>query len=536
VGEDVFAQALETASQAIDKLCDLQLRLVKESEASGRKVAKREPSKFEHPAAVVALVEPKAKQALSAALHSKLDKAGLDERVDELKETLKKEVEELAKTKPEFADGVKHVSAIIEDVLYDESRRVCLEDRVRPDGRRFDEIRPITIQTPVFARLHGSVLFTRGQTQAFVSATLGSPGDMQVMDVLEGEYKERFLLHYNFPGFSVGEVRPERGPGRREIGHGALARRSLAPLLPPEEEFPYTIRLVSDIFESNGSSSMASVCGGSLALFDAGVPMKSACAGIAMGLVLEGEKYAILTDIAGVEDHNGDMDFKVAGTTQGITGFQMDMKIEGLSIKIMKEALEQAKKARLFILDKMNAALEKPRPELSTYAPRLMRIQIPQDKIGALIGPGGKNIRRLTETYGVEVEVEEDGSVFIAGTDAEACEQAKAEVEALSQEAEVGKIYKGRVVSIKEFGAFVEIFPGREGLLHISQIDKTRVARVEDVLKEGDQVEVKVLEVDEGGKIRLSRKAVLYPGSEAADAGRPPRRAANGDGGHRHRR
>ncbi|HVA66855.1 MAG TPA: polyribonucleotide nucleotidyltransferase [Elusimicrobiota bacterium] len=538
VGEDVFVQALEVASEAIDRICDLQLRLLKESQAAGRKVAKREPSKFEHPAAVEAYVAPKAKEAINAALHSKLDKAGLDERVDEAKDKLKKEVEELAKTKPEFTDGVKHVSAIIEDVVYTESRRVSLEEHVRPDGRRFDEIRPITIQTPVFKRLHGSVLFTRGQTQAFVSATLGSPGDMQVMDVLEGEYKERFMMHYNFPAFSVGEVRPERGPGRREIGHGALARRSLEPLLPPEEEFPYTIRLVSDILESNGSSSMASVCGGSLALFDAGVPMKAACAGIAMGLVLEGGKYAILTDIAGVEDHNGDMDFKVAGTTQGITGFQMDMKIEGLSIKIMTEALEQAKKARLFILDKMNAALEKPRPELSEYAPRLMRIQIPQDKIGALIGPGGKNIRRLTETYGVEVEVEEDGSVFIAGTDSEACEQAKAEVEALSQEAEIGKIYKGRVVSIKEFGAFVEIFPGREGLLHISQIDKTRVARVEDVLKEGDQVEVKVLEVDEGGKIRLSRKAVLFPGSELADAGRPPRRSgpSNGDNGRRHRR
>ena len=538
VGEDVFVQALEVASEAIDRICDLQLRLLKESQAAGRKVAKREPSKFEHPAAVEAYVAPKAKEAINAALHSKLDKAGLDERVDEAKDKLKKEVEELAKTKPEFTDGVKHVSAIIEDVVYTESRRVSLEEHVRPDGRRFDEIRPITIQTPVFKRLHGSVLFTRGQTQAFVSATLGSPGDMQVMDVLEGEYKERFMMHYNFPAFSVGEVRPERGPGRREIGHGALARRSLEPLLPPEEEFPYTIRLVSDILESNGSSSMASVCGGSLALFDAGVPMKAACAGIAMGLVLEGGKYAVLTDIAGVEDHNGDMDFKVAGTTQGITGFQMDMKIEGLSIKIMTEALEQAKKARLFILDKMNAALEKPRPELSEYAPRLMRIQIPQDKIGALIGPGGKNIRRLTETYGVEVEVEEDGSVFIAGTDSEACEQAKAEVEALSQEAEIGKIYKGRVVSIKEFGAFVEIFPGREGLLHISQIDKTRVARVEDVLKEGDQVEVKVLEVDEGGKIRLSRKAVLFPGSELADAGRPPRRSgpSNGDNGRRHRR
>ncbi|MHB2025789.1 MAG: polyribonucleotide nucleotidyltransferase [Elusimicrobiota bacterium] len=537
VGEDVFVEALETASAAIDKFCDLQLHLVKESQASGRKVAKREPSKAERPAAVEAFVSQRARPVLVEALRAKLDKAGLDDRVDDLKEKIKKEIDEESKVKPELSEGSKHVSAVMEDVLYVESRRLSLEDRVRPDGRRFDEIRPISIQTPVFSRLHGSVLFTRGQTQALVSATLGSPGDMQVMDVLEGEYKERFMMHYNFPAFSVGEVRPERGPGRREIGHGALARRSLEPLLPPDEEFPYTIRLVSDILESNGSSSMASVCGGSLALFDAGVPMKAACAGIAMGLVLEGDKYAILTDIAGIEDHNGDMDFKVAGTTAGITGFQMDMKIEGLSIKIMREALNQAKTARLFILEKMNAALAKPRGELSPFAPRLIRVKIPQDKIGALIGPGGKNIRRLTETYGVEVEVEEDGSVFIAGTDSEACEQAKAEVEALSMDAEVGKIYKGRVVSIKEFGAFIEIFPGREGLLHISQIDKNRVARVEDVLKEGDSVDVKVLEIDSDGKVRLSRKAVLYPGSEnGPDSARPPRNSGNGGGHGGHRR
>jgi len=450
-----------------------------------------------------------------------------------VKDALKKELEEKGKTDATLAGGEKMVGHVIENILYKESRALTLDAKQRPDGRGFEEIRPITIQLPVLKRLHGSVLFTRGQTQALCTATLGTPGDMQVMDVLEGEYKERFLLHYNFPAFSVGEVRPERGPGRREIGHGALARRSLAVLLPPEDQFPYTLRVVSEIMESNGSSSMASVCGGSLALFDAGVPMKAACAGIAMGLVLEQGRYAILTDIAGIEDHNGDMDFKVAGTRKGITGFQMDMKIEGLSIQIMKEALDQAKRGRLFILDKMDAALPEPRKELSQYAPRLYRIQIPVDKIGALIGPGGKNIRRLIETYSVQVDVEDDGSVFIAGVDPLGCDQARAEVEALTMEAEVGKIYKGHVVSIKEFGAFVEIFPGREGLLHISQIDTKRVARVEDVLKEGDEVEVKCLEIDSDGKIRLSRKAVIAPGSEGEPGDRPPRRE---NGGGRHHR
>jgi polyribonucleotide nucleotidyltransferase len=525
VSEDVFAEALKIASEVINGICELQIKLVKASLDAGRIVVKREVAKTLRPQPIIDFVSAKALEPIKKALRSRLDKDGLDEKIDTVKDGIKKEIEEKSKVEPSFVGGVAHVGPLIEDILYQESRLMTLEEGLRPDGRKFDEIRPISIQLPILPRLHGSVLFTRGQTQALVSCTLGSPGEMQIMDDLEGEYKERFMLHYNFPGFSVGEVKPERGPGRREIGHGALARRSLAVLLPSEEEFPYTVRLVSDILESNGSSSMASVCGGSLALFDAGVPMKAPCAGIAMGLVMEGSKYAILTDIAGVEDHNGDMDFKVAGTVKGITGFQMDMKIEGLSIAVMREALEQARKGRLFILDKMSAAISAPRKELSPNAPRIMRLQIPVDKIGALIGPGGKNIRRLIETYGVQVDVEDDGAVFISGLDSVGCDQAKSEVEALSMEAEVGKIYKGHVVSIKEFGAFVEIFPGKEGLLHISQIDVKRVAKVEDVLKEGDEVEVKVLEVDGDGKIRLSRKAVLEPGSENTGGGYPPRRS-----------
>jgi polyribonucleotide nucleotidyltransferase len=532
ISEEVFVEALTIASEAIDKLCDLQLKVVAESEKSGRKVAKRVHKPVEIPKHIEDYVTSKILEPLKQGLRAKLDKHGLDALIKGLKEPLKLELAEKGKTDAQWAGGEKWVGHVTENILYKESRALTLDAKQRPDGRGFEEIRPITIQLPIFPRVHGSVLFTRGQTQALCTATLGTPGDMQIMDVLEGEYKERFMLHYNFPAFSVGEVRPERGPGRREIGHGALARRSLAALLPADDAFPYTLRVVSEITESNGSSSMASVCGGSLALMDAGVPMKAACAGIAMGLVLEGSKHAVLTDIAGIEDHNGDMDFKVAGSRQGITGFQMDMKIEGLSIAIMKEALDQAKRGRLFILDKMDAALPEHRKELSQYAPRLFRLQIPVDKIGALIGPGGKNIRRLIETYGVSVDVEDDGSVYIAGTDPVGCDQAKAEVESLTLEAEVGKIYKGHVVSIKEFGAFVEIFPGKEGLLHISQIDVKRVNRVEDVLKEGDEVEVKCLEVDSDGKIRLSRKAVLSPGSEGPLEPRPPRR--EGSGGPRH--
>jgi len=538
VTEEVFAEALEIAQGEINKLCALQVELVKRSEASGRKVERYVVEPPAIPAAVLEYVNATAVPQVKTFLRGKHDKHGLDAKIGDMKDALKKAVEEKEKTDPAFKDGLKWVSKIVENILYDESRSLTLDEKQRPDGRGFEEIRPIEIMLKPFERLHGSVVFQRGQTQAFCNTTLGTPGDMQIMDVIEGEYKERFMLHYNFPAFSVGEVRPERGPGRREIGHGALARRSLAVLLPDVEEFPYTLRIVSEIWESNGSSSMASICGGSLSLFDAGVPMKAACAGIAMGLVLDpaNGKYAVLTDIAGIEDHNGDMDFKVAGTRNGITGFQMDMKIEGLSIAIMKEALAQAKRGRLFILDKMDAVLPEPRKELSQFAPRLFRIQIPTDKIGALIGPGGKNIRRLIDTYGVQVDVEDDGSVFIAGVDPVGCQQAKAEVEALTLEAEVGKIYKGHVVSIKEFGAFIEIFPGKEGLLHVSQIDVKRVNKVEDVLKIGDEVEVKCLEVDPTGKIRLSRKAVLSPGSENDSPGPrrdgPPREPA-GRGGDR---
>ncbi|MBI5881900.1 MAG: polyribonucleotide nucleotidyltransferase [Elusimicrobia bacterium] len=530
IPEGLFIDALDAASKVIDRLCDLQLKLIRESEASGRKVVKRVLEPKTTPKPVEDYVTGKALEPIKAALRMKLDKYGLDSAISGIKESIVKEVEASAKNAPDMKEWIPYVGRVIEDILYTESRSMALNEKIRPDGRAFNEVRPISIMLPVFKQLHGSVVFTRGQTQALCSVTLGSPADSQIMDVLEGEYKERFMLHYNFPAFSVGEVKPERGPGRREIGHGALAQRSLAPLLPPDEEFAYTIRIVSEILESNGSSSMASVCGGSLALFDAGVPMKAACAGVAMGLVYENGRYAILTDIAGIEDHNGDMDFKVAGTERGITGFQMDMKVEGLSIAILKEALEAARQGRLHILGKMNEALPKPRPELAPSAPRLYRLQIPMNKIGALIGPGGKNIRRLIETYGVEVDVEDDGSVFITGVDSDGCDKAKAEVEALTVEAEVGKIYKGRVVSIKEFGAFVEIFPGKEGLLHISQIAVERVGRVEDVLKEGDEVEVKVLEVDNDGKIRLSRKAVLAPGSENEGGGRPPR-GGDRDGG-----
>ncbi|MBI4679274.1 MAG: polyribonucleotide nucleotidyltransferase [Elusimicrobia bacterium] len=533
IPEGLFIEALEKAAAVIDRLCDLQLKLVAESEASGRKVTKRAAEHKTTPKPVEDYITGKALEPIKAALRMKLDKYGLDKAIADVRERISKEIEDSAADHPDMKEWASYVYPVVEDILYRESRAMALNDRLRPDGRAFNEVRPISIMLPIFEKLHGSVVFTRGQTQSLSTVTLGSPADMQIMDVLEGEYKERFLLHYNFPSFSVGEVKPERGPGRREIGHGALAQRSLAPLLPPEEEFAYTIRVVSEILESNGSSSMATVCGGSLALFDAGVPMKAACAGVAMGLVYENGRYAILTDIAGIEDHNGDMDFKVAGTERGITGFQMDMKVEGLSVAIMKEALEQARLGRLHILGKMNEAIAKPRAQLSPNAPRLYRLHIPLDKIGALIGPGGKNIRRLIETYGVEVDVEDDGSVFITGVDSDGCDKAKAEVEALTIEAEVGKIYKGRVVSIKEFGAFVEILPGKEGLLHISQIDVQRVARVEDVLKEGDEVEVKVLEVDNDGKIRLSRKAVLSPGSEGDGGGRAPRDRDGHRGGRR---
>jgi polyribonucleotide nucleotidyltransferase len=389
-------------------------------------------------------------------------------------------------------------------------RSMMLKDHQRIDGRGFAEVRPITIQTGLLPRTHGSALFTRGETQALVTITLGTSSDEQKIDGLLGETWRRFLLHYNFPPFSVGEVRPLRGPGRREIGHGNLARRALNSVLPPETDFPYTIRVVSDILESNGSSSMATVCGGSLALMDAGVQTVSPVAGVAMGLVKEGDDYAILTDIIGDEDHLGDMDFKVAGTFKGITAIQMDIKIGGITEQIYSQALEQAKEARLHILNVMKEALPKPRPDLSPYAPRITTIEIPVDKIRDVIGPGGKIIRGIIEETGVKIDIEDDGRVMIASTDEEASKKAVAIIRRLTAVPELDKFYMGKVVRIETYGAFVEIMPGTDGLLHISQLDNKRVNAVEDILQMGDEVLVKVIEIDkENGRIRLSRKAAL---------------------------
>ena len=440
------------------------------------------------------------RDALDTAKHPKLESYSLVDGV-------KKEV--LASVPEEDEEKRKLAYSAFERLRENIFREDMLVRRRRPDGRAFDQIRQITCEVGVLPRVHGSALFTRGETQALASATLGTKDDMQRLDLLfEDDVFKRFMLHYNFPAFSVGEVKFLRGPGRREVGHGALAERALTNLLPPEADFPYAVRVVSDILESNGSSSMATVCGGSLALMDAGVPLKAPCAGIAMGLVVEGDKYAILTDIAGAEDHYGDMDFKVAGTRQGITALQMDIKVGGVSINMMREALAQAKKARLQILDTMDATLSSGRADISTYAPHLHMLNIPTDKIRDLIGPGGKKIRSIIEATGVKIDVMDDGKVHVFANNGKAADEALKMIRDVTATAEMGKTYLGKVVRIADFGAFVEIFPGTDGLLHISEIADTRIRAVRDELKEGDQILVKVLAI-EGNKIRLSRKAVL---------------------------
>jgi polyribonucleotide nucleotidyltransferase len=382
------------------------------------------------------------------------------------------------------------------------------KDRIRPDRRAFDEIREITIETSVLPRVHGSALFTRGETQALVTATLGTTDDGQRLESYEGEKKKPFMLHYNFPPFSVGETGRMTGTGRREIGHGALAERAISAVLPSAEESPYTIRIVSDILESNGSSSMASVCGASLALYDSGIALKGSVAGVAMGLVKEGDDYAILTDIAGAEDHYGDMDFKVAGTRKGITALQMDIKIGGLTREILQQAMEQAKRGRLFLLDKMDAVLDGPRTERSQYAPRIETVMIPTDKIRDLIGKGGATIRGIIEQTGAKIDVDDTGRVSVASSDREGLKKALEIIGNITAVPEIGKIYLGKVVRLAEFGAFVELFPGTDGLLHISEIAEHRVKEVKDELREGDQVMVKVLAI-EGNRIKLSRKALI---------------------------
>jgi polyribonucleotide nucleotidyltransferase len=417
----------------------------------------------------------------------------------------------LATLQAEFPEKAREIANELEDIEYRVMRRQVLERGERVDGRNLDTIRPISIETGVLPRTHGSAVFTRGQTQALVSVTLGTTEDEQRIDSIDvaGETTKSFMLHYNFPPFATGEVKMIRGTSRREIGHGALAERALQPLLPQYEDFPYTLRVVSEILESNGSSSMATVCGGSLALMDAGVPMKAACAGVAMGLIKEGDKVAILTDILGSEDHLGDMDFKVAGTEKGITSIQMDIKIEGLDLKIMEQALEKAKKGRLFILKEMAKALPMARPELSKYAPRIFTMQIKPDKIGDVIGPKGKTIRGIQDATGAKISIEDNGVVTISAVGGDAGEKARAMIAAITTEPEVGRTYEGPVKSTTAFGAFVEILPGVEGLLHISELQHGRTEKTEDVVKKGDIVQVKLLEVDDRGRMKLSRKALL---------------------------
>jgi polyribonucleotide nucleotidyltransferase len=452
------------------------------------------------------------------------------------KHDLKKEImEALAE---EFPDSKMAIDAYIHDKHNAEMRRQIVEDERRLDGRAFDEVRPINCDVSVLPRTHGSALFTRGQTQALVAVTLGTKIDEQRLDELEGESTKSYMLHYNFPPFSVGEVRPIRGVGRREVGHGALAERALNPIIPVGDVFPYTIRIVSDIMESNGSSSMASVCGGSLALMDCGVPIKSPVAGIAMGLIKEEEKVIVLTDILGDEDHFGDMDFKVTGSSEGITALQMDIKIKGLDLETMRRAMEQARTARLHILGEMAKSIDQPRSEISQYAPRIITIQINPEKIGDVIGPGGKIIRAIVEETGAKIDINDDGTVLIASVEATAGEAARERVLAIVEEAEIGKEYMGTVRRITDFGAFVEIIPGTDGLVHISELSYERVERVEDVLSVGDSIKVKCINVDSDGKVRLSVKALLpvpegYVPPPPRSHSRPPRGGHSRPGGNR---
>ncbi len=496
VSEEEVLGALEHGLDSCQKIIDVLKQFVK---AAGK--PKKEFKAKELDAALVASIDKKIRAELSDALNTKkYEKLESYARVDALHDRV---VEEAADEQKDEAN--KAFNALKERVFRDE----MLEARRRPDGRAFDEVRDIWGEAGVLPRVHGSSLFTRGETQALVTVTLGTKDDEQRIEMLEpGETFKRFMLHYNFPPFSVGEVGFMRGPGRREIGHGALAERAVSAVIPDEAKFPYTLRVVSDILESNGSSSMATVCGASLALMDAGVPITAPVGGVAMGLVKEGDKYAILTDIAGAEDHYGDMDFKVAGTKDGITALQMDIKVANVTTTLMKEALEQARRGRLHILGEMGKVLDSTRGDMSPYAPRIYTVKIPQDKIRDVIGPGGKVIRGIIEQTGVKIDVEDDGTIHVASNDPIAANKALQIIGDLTASAEVGKTYLGKVVRIVDFGAFVEIFPGTDGLLHISEIAENRVKEVRDELKEGDQILVKVIGL-EGNKIKLSRKAVL---------------------------
>jgi polyribonucleotide nucleotidyltransferase len=516
--EDEVLRALEAAHAAIKQIVAVIDDLAREVGKTKLKVQKKEIGHDFYRE-----VEEKVYGPLAEAMRirDKLENYGrVDEVLDELVASLPEgEVERKLEAKAIFKE-------LKEKVLREE----VLQQGKRLDGRAFDQIRPIWIETSVLPRTHGSAVFTRGETQALVTCTLGTSEDQQKIEMVDGEIYKRFMLHYNFPPFSVGEVAFLRGPGRREVGHGALAERALTPLVPGEEKFPYTIRIVSDILESNGSSSMASVCGGTLALMDAGVPIESPVAGIAMGLVMDEKtgKYAVLSDIAGAEDHYGDMDFKVTGTAKGITALQMDIKVTGITTEVMRKALDQARAGRMHILGKMNEALSAPRMNISAFAPRIITIRIPVDKIRDVIGPGGKMIRSIIDRTGVKIDVEDDGQVNVASADETSAQKAIAIIQELTATPELNKTYLGKVQRITDFGAFVEIMPGTDGLLHVSEIANHRVKDVHDELKEGEQVMVKVINIDPTGRIRLSRKALLQEedgngGAESSPAGQGKR-------------
>jgi len=503
LSEDVILDALFTAHREMQKILDLQDELRK---ALGK------PKRVVVPPAVDAALAKRVKDLALPKIRTAMETTGKHERSDAVRQV---RTEILSTLVAEFPERDREIKGFFEDAHYDAVRGLIVEQRRRIDGRGLTDVRPITSEVGVLPRTHGSALFTRGETQALVVATLGTSSDEQKIDALGGEVYKKFMLHYNFPPYSVGEVKFLRGPGRREIGHGALAERAVVAVMPDETTFPYTVRIVSEILESNGSSSMATVCGSSLALMDAGVPIKAPVAGIAMGLIHEGTEIRVLSDILGDEDHLGDMDFKVAGTADGITAVQMDIKTGGVTREIMRDALYQAREGRLHILGRMQEALGQPRTDMSSYAPRITTLKIKVDRIRDVIGPGGKVIRGIIEETGVKIDVEDDGTIYIASSDGVAMQKAIDWVNRLTAEAEVGKIYKGIVKKIMDFGAFVEILPGTDGLVHISQLAAERVKEVRDILKEGDEVMVKVLEVDKTGKIRLSRKEALQAAGTA---------------------
>ncbi|MFT4577952.1 MAG: polyribonucleotide nucleotidyltransferase [Nitrospinales bacterium] len=505
VSEDDMMEALDFGHERIKKVIGIQIKL---RELLGKEKLVVEP----------APVNEELKASINSKAATKLDAAcqiaGKNERGDAVKQI---QNDLYAELNPDEDAGIKgEIKDIFHDLEKSVVRNLVLDKQYRVDGRGLADVRPISIMTGYLPRVHGSSVFTRGETQALVAATLGTSSDEQRMDSLEFKGTKSFMLHYNFPAFCTGEVKFISGPGRREIGHGMLAERSLIPVLPSKDDFPYTIRIVSEILESNGSSSMASVCGGSLSMMDAGIPIKAPVAGIAMGLIKDGDRIAILSDILGSEDHLGDMDFKVAGTANGITALQMDIKVKGLDRDLMKTALQQAKEGRLHILGEMNKALSTHRPEINQHAPRIVTLTVPKDKIRDVIGPGGKVIREIIDKTGVSIDINDDGLVSIASSDAEAAAKAVEFVQNLTQEVEVGRIYLGKVKKIVDFGAFVEIFPGTDGLVHISQICDRRIKNVSDEIQEGDEIKVKVIDVDQQGKVKLSRKEALKDGIDAA--------------------